>query len=453
MVKIRTFHPGGIHPDPSKLATVPENVRIPLPGEVELLLSQHIGTPARCVVKKGDVVNRGDLIAEASGFVSANIHSPISGVVSNIGQTRMANGLWGDSVTIKADEEQHTVDEKSIAVNDSIASDAEIDALTSQQIVDKIEEAGIVGLGGAAFPTKVKLMPPPGMVPQLLIVNAAECEPFLTNDEALIRLYAPCVIKGIRLLMKAANVSRAVIGIENNKPDAVKALKSALHDNDGIGLQLLRTRYPQGGEKQLIEAITGKEVPGGALPVSVGAIVQNVATAYAVYEAVYLGKPLMERMVTITGPHMERNINVIVPFGMKISDMINIAGGLPEDTGKVILGGPMMGRAIVNIEAPATKGTSAVLVLPEEMSRRREIEPCIRCAACVNACPMGLEPYRLATLSRYSMWEEVEEGKVMNCIECGCCSYSCPSSRPILDYIKLGKNKVGDLIRARHNKS
>lgn len=449
---IRTFHPGGVHPDPSKLAAVPENVRVQLPREVEVLLSQHIGAPAKCVVGKGDSVKRGDLIAEASGFVSANIHAPISGIVSNIGQTRMANGLWGDSVTIKADEEQHSADEESIVTGSPIASDAEINALTSQQIVDRIGEAGIVGLGGATFPTKVKLMPPPGMVPELLIINASECEPYLTNDEALIRLYAPSIIKGIKLLMKASNVSKAIIGIENNKPDAVAILKVALTDYDDITIQLLKTRYPQGGEKQLIEAITGKEVPSGALPVATGVIVQNVATAYAVYEAVYCGKPLIERMVTITGPHMKRNINVIVPFGMKISDMINIAGGIPDDTGKVILGGPMMGKAIVNLDAPATKGTSAVLLLPEEMSHRREVEPCIRCAACVNACPMGLEPYRLATLSRYSMWGEVEEGKVMNCIECGCCSYSCPSGRPILDFIKLGKNKVGSLIRARHTK-
>lgn len=451
---IRTFHPGGIHPDPSKLAKAAATLRVGLPREVNLLLSQHIGAPARCIVKKGDIVKRGDLIAEAAGFVSANIHSPISGTVTSVGQVRMANGLWGDAVTVTASEDDHNADEAGIAAGDTVAADSEVDALTPQQILDKIGDAGIVGLGGATFPTKVKLMPPAGMVAELLIINASECEPYLTNDEELIKLCAPYIIKGIKLLMKAAKVGKAVIGIENNKPEGVRALEKALSGgDDSISVQLLRTRYPQGGEKQLIEAITGREVPSGAIPVSVGAIVQNVATAYAVYEAVYCGKPLIERMVTITGPSMAKNVNVIVPFGMKISDMINIGGGLPDDTGKVILGGPMMGRAVTNIDAPATKGTSAVLVLPERMSRRREVEPCIRCAACVNACPMGLEPYKLATLSRYSMWEEVEDNKVMNCIECGCCSYSCPSSRPLLDYIKLGKNKVGGLIKVRSAKS
>lgn len=450
---IRTFHPGGIHPNPAKLAKVPETVRVQLPREVKLMLSQHIGAPAKCIVNKGDCVVRGDLVAQASGFVSANIHTPISGTVSDICLTRMANGLWGDSIIITANEEQHIADEAAIASGETLASDSDIEKLTSQQILDKIGEAGIVGLGGATFPTKVKLMPPPGMVADILIINASECEPYLTNDESLMLLYAPCIIKGIKLLMRAAHVDKAVIGIESNKLDAARALKKEISNDDDITVQMLRTRYPQGGEKQLIEAITGREVPSGCLPVSVGAIVQNVATAYAVYEAIYCGKPLIERMVTITGPDMLNNINVIIPFGMRISEMIDIGGGLPESTGKVILGGPMMGKAIVNLDAPATKGVSGVLVFPENMSERREVEPCIRCASCVNACPMGLEPYLLAAMSRHYMWEEVEMNKVMNCIECGCCSYSCPSSRPLLDYIKLGKKKVCDLIKIRAVKS
>lgn len=261
------------------------------------------------------------------------------------------------------------------------------------------------------------------------------------------------ILAGTRLLMKAAGVERAIIGVEANKQNAIDLLRRRIAELDinGISVTELTVKYPQGGEKQLIEAITGKEVPSGALPIATGAIVQNVATAYAIYQAVRFGQPLIERVVTVTGPSVQRPGNYRTAIGVSVASLIQQAGGVPADTGKIILGGPMMGKAIVNIDAPTTKGVSGILLLPESMSQRPRIEPCIRCAQCAFACPMGLEPFLLATLSRFGEWEEVEKEKIMNCVECGCCSYSCPSSRPILDFIRLGKQTVGAAIRARQS--
>ena len=252
--------------------------------------------------------------------------------------------------------------------------------------------------------------------------------------------------------MKAAGVNRAIIGIEANKGNAIELLTSKAASDSRIEVMGLKVKYPQGGEKQLIDATIGKEVPSGALPIATGAIVQNVATAYAVYEAVKFGKPLIDRVVTITGPSVAKPGNYLAAIGTNLKELIDVAGGVPADTGKIILGGPMMGKSMVQIDAPTVKGTSGILMLPEKEAVRRKVEPCIRCASCVSACPMGLEPYLISTLSRLGRWEEVEEAKVMNCIECGCCSFICPSTRPILDFIRLGKTTVGGIIRARQQK-
>lgn len=291
------------------------------------------------------------------------------------------------------------------------------------------------------------------MKADLVIINAVECEPYLTNDHALMLEEPDAILAGTRLLMKAAGVERAIIGVEANKQNAIDLLRRRIAELgiNGISVTELTVKYPQGGEKQLIEAITGKEVPSGALPIATGAIVQNVATAYAISQAVRFGQPLIERVVTVTGPSVQRPGNYRTAIGVSVASLIQQAGGVPADTGKIILGGPMMGKAIVNIDAPTTKGVSGILLLPESMSQRPRIEPCIRCAQCAFACPMGLEPFLLATLSRFGEWEEVEKEKIMNCVECGCCSYSCPSSRPILDFIRLGKQTVGAAIRARQS--
>lgn len=450
---MRTFRIGGVHPPENKITASAKIIDVELPREVVVTFAQHIGAPAKCELKKGDHVDRGAIVAEASGFVSANVHAPISGTVTKVDQIKMPNGMPSASVTIAADDADHDKDLADIAARKPIRSDEEMAALSPKEIIDIVDRAGIVGLGGATFPTKVKLCPPPGMKADIVIINAVECEPYLTNDHALMLEEPDGILSGVRLLMRAAGVDRAVIGVEANKRNAIELLRKRIHElgMEGISVMELMVKYPQGGEKQLIAAVTGKEVPSGALPIATGAIVQNVATAYAIYEAVRFGKPLIERVVTVTGPSLQRPGNYRAAIGMPIANLIELAGGVPSDTGKIILGGPMMGKAIVNIDAPTTKGVSGILLLPENRSRRGKIEPCIRCAQCATACPMGLEPYLLATLSRFGEWEEVEKGKVMNCIECGCCSYSCPSSRPILDFIRLGKQTVGAAIRARQS--
>lgn len=407
--------------------------------------AQHIGAMAVCEVKKGDHVNRGDIVARAAGFVSANVHTPISGTVVKIDRTKTAYGQPADTVTIEASEDDHQHDLEAMCAAKPMRTIEQALSLPAQEIVSIIDMAGIVGLGGAAFPTKVKLSPPAGAVAQVLIINGAECEPYLTNDDALMRSYAPEIIDGILILMKGAKVNRAIVGIEDNKPEAIAAMRSAvtaIAAADNIEIMPLKTKYPQGGEKQLIEAAIGKEVPPGQLPIAVGAVVQNVATAYAVYQAVIMGEPLMSRVITVTGPSVTNPGNYRVALGTNMRTLIDLAGGVPADTGKIVLGGPMMGRAVVSIDAPTVKGISGILMLPENESHRRQVQPCIRCAKCVEACPMGLEPYMLATLSRLNEAQRAKSLGAMNCIECGSCSYVCPSSRPILDYIKLGKRTI-----------
>lgn len=440
---------GGVHPNENKLSASEPIVVVDLPKEVTLFMNQHIGAPAKPIVKKGDHVKRGDIIAEPGGFVSAQIHSPISGEIVSVGPVKNANGLPCEAITIKSDMSDAESDGETVRSNPPARTDEDIAALEPEQIVGLIKDAGIVGLGGATFPTHVKLSPPPGNKAELLIINAVECEPYLTNDHALMLAYPDQVIEGVRLLRRAAKVDKAVIGIENNKPDAIALLNERLAGADDIEVVPLKVKYPQGGEKQLIEAVMGREVPSGALPISVGAIVQNVATAYAVHRAIRYDEPLMGRIVTVTGPGVKYPGNYFCTIGRPISSIIEKAGGLPEDTAKVILGGPMMGRTAANLDAPTTKGVSGILILGQEDARRREVQPCIRCGACVDVCPMGLEPFLVSTLSRLGRWEDAENEKVMNCIECGSCSFICPASRPLLDYIRIGKMTVGAAMRAR----
>lgn len=449
---MRTFKKGGVHPPENKITAGRGIVRVELPREVTVAMSQHIGAPAACVVKRGDHVSRGDMVGQAGGFVSANVFSPISGVVTQVGKVKNSYGLPVDAVTIAASDEDHAADEKSVKWAAPSRMREEVDALSAKELIEIIGDAGIVGLGGAAFPTRVKLSPPPGKHADVLVINGAECEPFLTNDHALILEHPDEIVDGVRLLMRAAGVDRAVIGIEENKKDAILLLRERIGADSAVSVVELKMKYPQGGEKQLIQALTGREVPSGSLPVDVGAIVQNIATAYAVYEAVFFGKPLIERVVTVTGPSVASPGNYLSPIGISVSELIDLAGGMPADTGKLILGGPMMGRTAVEVAAPTVKGVSGILMLPESQSLRAEVQPCIRCAACVAACPMGLEPFLLSHLASRSLWDKMEEEGIMDCIECGCCSYSCPSSRPLLDYIKLGKSTVGGIIRSRSAK-
>ncbi len=446
---LHTFRIGGIHPPESKLTAQSPIVDVELPRRVTLTFAQHIGAPAASVVKKGDKVIRGQEVAHASGFVSANVHTPITGTVVKVDRIKTSLGHPADAITIEATEEEYASDLEAIKNLKPIRTDGEVKALSPEEIVKIVDEAGIVGLGGATFPTKVKLSPPPGAKAEVLIINGVECEPYLTNDHAIMLAHTEEIIAGVKLLMRAAKVSNAIIGIEANKPDAIEKMTQAVASCPSIEVMPLKVKYPQGSEKQLIEATIGKQVPSGGLPIAVGAIVQNVATALAVNDAVVYGLPLMSRVVTVTGSSVARPGNYRVALGTDIRSLIEVAGGVPEDTGKIILGGPMMGKSAVNIDTPTTKGVSGILILPEESSSRPDVQPCIRCGACVDACCMGLEPYLLSTLARHGRWEQLEAEKVMNCVECGSCSFTCPAARPLLDYIRLGKNKVGGIIRAR----
>lgn len=416
-----------------------------LPKTVFIPVGQHIGSPAEPVVQKGDRVKVGQLIAKSSGFVSANIHSSVSGTVKKIETGPDTSGYPKKGIYIDVEDDiwDETID-RSSELKSEISGDA-------AAILAKIQDAGIVGLGGATFPTHVKLMPPKGMKADVLLINGVECEPYLTSDHRMMLEHTEELIIGIQLLMKALNVNRAAIGIENNKRDAISKIIKIAYKNSNISVVPLKVKYPQGGEKQLIKAVTGREVPSGALPISVGAVVTNIATTFAVYEAVQKNKPLFERVVTVTGKNLANPSNFKVRIGTSISELIVAAGGLPENCGKIVNGGPMMGKAVTNTEVPVTKGTSGVLLLPDQESKRGEMMPCIRCSRCVSVCPMGLEPFLLMTVSEKQIWERAEAEKIMDCIECGSCSYTCPANRPLLDYIRLGKGKVGAIIRTRKN--
>lgn len=439
-MKLHTFSIGGVHPAENKIAAGKPIENLPLPEQVVLPVSQHIGAPAKALVKKGDKVTRGQCVAEAGGFVSAPVHTPISGTVVKVDTARTPQGMPVEAIYIKSDEADREADAKAIAELKP-KSDAEVSLLDSKAIIGAIKDAGIVGLGGATFPTHVKLSPPPGMKADVVIINAAECEPCLSCDDQLMREESAKIVKGVQLLMKAAGVTRGVIAIENNKPEAIEAMTKAASSVAGLEVMPMMVKYPQGGEKQLIQAVIGKEVPSGGLPIATGAIVQNVATAYAVYRAVYLGEPILDRVLTLHDGTTGRNLRV--PLGTMLSSIV------PEgEYEKIIIGGPMMGRTASTLGTPMIKGTSGIL-LDSKYASRRPVEPCIRCGFCADACPMGLEPFLIATLSRAKEYERAEEEKIANCIECGSCSYACPASRPILDFIRVGKGKVMAAIRAR----
>jgi electron transport complex protein RnfC len=418
-----------------------------LPKQAVFPLSQHIGAPATAIVKKGDVVKVGTKIAEAGGFVSAPIFSSVSGKVNKVDTVIDASGYRKPAIYIdvEGDEWEESIDRSTDLVKEC--------SLTPEEIVGKIKAAGVVGMGGACFPTHVKLCPPPGCKAECVIINAVECEPYLTADHRLMLEKPEQILVGVSLIMKAVNVTKGFIGIENNKPDAIKLMTEKAKAFQGIEVVPLKVKYPQGGEKQLIDAVVNRQVPAPpAIPINVGAVVQNVGTAYAVYEAVMKNKPLFERIVTVTGKSLKNPSNFLTRMGTPMSQLIEAAGGMPEDTGKVIGGGPMMGKALANTEVPICKGSSGVLLMNEKEAKRAEAQPCIRCAKCVGACPMGLEPFLLATLSSFKDWERVEKEDVMSCIECGSCQFTCPSNRPLLDYIRMGKGTVGGIIRARNAK-
>lgn len=415
---------------------MPERVRIPL--------AQHIGAPAEALVKRGDTVKVGTLIAKAGGFISANIHSSVSGVVEKLEEVIDASGYPKMVITIKTDGEdtwEETIDRSPKVVREV--------TMSPEEIVARIQECGIVGMGGATFPTNVKLLPPKGSQPEVVIINGVECEPYLTADHRLMLERGEELLVGLSILMKAASVSRGVIGIENNKKDAIQHLTELAKSFTGIEIQPLKVKYPQGGEKQLIDAVIRRQVKSGQLPITVGAIVQNVGTTLAVYEAVQKHKPLFERIVTVTGVDLPKPSNFLVRIGTSSATLIEAAGGLSESCGKIISGGPMMGKALVTDDVPIAKGSSGILVLKKEETVRKPMRACIRCAKCVHACPMGLNPAFLMRDTVFKDWEVLEKNHVVDCIECGSCSFSCPANRPLLDHIRQGKRTVMGIMRSR----
>ena len=451
-MKIKTFSMGGIHPAENKLTHEVATKVAALPKQAIFPLGQHIGAPAKPVVQKGDKVKVGTMIAEAGGFVSAPIFSSVSGTVFKIDTAIDATGYRKPVIIINVEGDEW---EESIDRSDKLELVAAHPELTPEEIVKRVQNAGVVGMGGACFPTFIKLTPPPTAKAECVIINAVECEPYITADYRLMMEHADEILVGLELLMMGAKVTKGYIGIETNMPAAIELLTAKCNEKfNGTQYQVevvpLKQRYPQGGEKQLVDAVINRQVPAPpAIPVNVGAIVQNVGTAFAVYEAVMKNKPLFERYTTVTGKKLQNPGNFLVRMGTPMKDLIDACGGMPEGDNKLLAGGPMMGKALTSVEVPICKGTNSVTIISDDEARRKDAQPCIRCAKCVGVCPMGLEPYLLAKLSEVKNWERAESEDITSCIECGSCQYTCPAYRPLLDNIRLGKSTVMGIIRAR----
>ena len=436
---LKTFPKGGIHPAENKITSFKAIKRMPVPKVVYVPIAQHIGIPSEIVVGRKDKVEIGQVIAKSSGFVSSNIHSPVAGTVTKLDMMVDSSGYKKQCIVIRTDQKN----ESNFEVQD-FPLKKEI-TMDQKHILQHITDSGIVGLGGATFPSHVKLDLKNDNKVDCLVINGVECEPYLTADHRLMLEKADEIIVGIQILMQALHIKSAVIGIENNKKDAIKALKNAAKSDDRIKVAASRVKYPQGSEKQLIKSILKREVPKGGLPMDVGVIVHNVGTIFAIYQAIQYDQPLMERVVTVTGKKVEDASNFWVKIGTPIKDLVQEVGGLPEGTRKIVNGGPMMGKAIKNTDVPVTKGTSGILIIAEDEASRQESKNCIRCSNCVFVCPMGLEPHLLMNLSEKGLYERASAEDIMTCIECGSCSYVCPSHRPLLDYIRFGKNIVKKL--------
>ncbi len=449
-MKLKTFRIGGVHPEENKLSSEAATQIAKLPQQAIFPLSQHIGAPAKPVVKKGDKVKVGTLLAEAGGFVSAPVYSSVSGTVLKIDEVIDATGYRKPAIIVKVEGDEW---EESIDRSDKLETLAAHPELTPEEIIERIKKAGVTGMGGAGFPTFIKLCPPPTAKAECVILNGVECEPYITSDYRLMMEHADEILVGLELLMKAVKVNKGYIGIEENKPMAISLFEEKTSGRSDIEIVPLKQKYPQGGEKQLVDAVIRRQVPAPpAIPVNVGAVVQNVGTAFAVYQAVMKNKPLFERYTTVTGKKLERPSNFLVRMGTPMIDLINECGGMPEGDNKLLAGGPMMGKALMSVDVPICKGTNSVTILSGDDAKRKPVQPCIRCAKCVSVCPMGLEPYLLATASALHDWEKVEAAGVTSCIECGSCQFTCPAHRPMLDNIRLGKSTVMGIIKSRNAK-
>jgi electron transport complex protein RnfC len=430
-----SFFKGGIHPPDKKALSADKPVaETKQPRRVVVPLSQHLGAPCKPVVAVDQEVKKGELIGEPTGFVSAPVHSSVSGKVISIGEFPNAMGRMVTSIVIENDyREEWTL----------LKDNPDYMNLSPEELKEKIKNAGIVGMGGAAFPTVVKLSPPKEKPIDTIIINGSECEPYLTGDYRLMIEHPKEILEGLRILMKVLGVNKGFVGIEDNKPAAIKSMKEAAAGLEGIEIRPLHTRYPQGAEKMLIKAVSGREVPPRALPMDVKVVVQNTGTAYAIFEAVRYGKPLIDRVVTVSGEGVNEPKNLFVKTGTLISHLIGECGGLKEESVKVLSGGPMMGFAISSLDIPVTKGTSGIVALTErEIAHAESFGPCIRCGRCIDACPMGLMPSMLSVYAEKGFYEGAKGYNLFDCFECGCCTYVCPSKRPIVQLVRLAKSQV-----------
>jgi electron transport complex protein RnfC len=425
----------GVHPPDSKSMTEHIPVRrMPFPKRIALPLRQHAGKPATPLVKKGDHVERGDKIAEADGFISVPVHASAAGTVADIDWWPHQDGSMAQAILIDLDEFSPQIPRPRMI--------PDWHGLTPDEVREAVKNAGVVGLGGAAFPTHVKLAPPKDNPVDWLLVNGAECEPYLTTDHRTMVEYPERVHFGIRIMMQTLGVKRAVIGVEMNKPDAIEALDRTKPDDIDVTVQPLTVKYPQGAEKMLIQVVTGKEVPSGKLPMHVGAVVQNVGSIATIAEIFETGLPLIERIVTVTGPGVVKPSNLIVPVGTLLGDVLDFCGGITDDAVEIVFGGPMMGSSQPDMRTPLIKGTTGVVVLTEKEVKPKKTYPCIKCGHCLDACPVFLNPSALGILAQASRYEEMVDMHLWDCMLCGCCSYVCPSNIPLSQMFALGKSAL-----------
>ena len=425
----------GVHPPENKELTSHLPIRrMPYPDEVVLPLRQHAGAPAKLAVKRGDRVIRGDVVATAAGFVSAPVHASASGTVADVGLWPHPDGSLAEAVRITVDRYSPQVTRPRMVPH--------WESLTPKEIVAAVQNGGVVGLGGAAFPTHVKLAPPADMQVETIILNGAECEPYLTTDHRIMVEYPKRVQLGARIMMHTLGAKRVVIGIERNKPDAIEALRSTLPTDIDVSVLPLTVKYPQGAEKMLIHAVTGREVPSGKLPVSLGVVVQNVGSAASIGEIFETGLPLLERIVTVSGPGVVNPSNLIVPVGTKVKDLLAMCGGMTADAAEIVFGGPMMGASQGNLDAPVIKGTTGVIVLTSAQVPDARSWPCIHCGRCLEACPMMLNPSLLGDLARTSRYAEMEAEHLADCMLCGSCTYVCPSNIPLAQLFQASKTAL-----------
>lgn len=405
------------------------------PAIVKIPLHQHTGAPCEAMVKVGDSVKVGQKIGESEAFVSAPVHSSVSGTVKEIVDMPIPTGLTVKCVVIESDGKNE--------LHESVRPKGKLEDLSSEEIIEIIREAGITGMGGASFPTHVKLSPPSDKKIDTVLINGAECEPYLTADHRVMAEEAEKVIFGLKAIMKALGVDRGVIGVEKNKPDAIKALKEASQGEENISIATLKVKYPQGDEKRLINAILGRVVPSGGLPMDVGAVVSNASTTRAIAEAILEGKPLIERVTTVTGNGIKNPKNLLVKIGTPFKDLIEECGGFTEDSpGKIIAGGPMMGISQFSIDVPIIKGSGGILVLSKEEAKPEPIQPCIRCGKCLEVCPVKLQPLYISSYTLKKNFDKAEEYNALDCVECGACSYICPAKRPLVESIRLAKREI-----------